>query len=616
MRLAALFGLVTLCLVRGESARGGEGVEALLQDCIAPIIARHRAADGSPFNALSLSEAPEGLLLELAAGDWGGGLGPSITLHVDCRTGAAVELDIAGVTEISDPWYDPASGRLYFASRVPQSDGGSNRDLFVSQVSPAGWLAAERLPESVNSEHDEYSPVVRGDALYFASARRGSGDLYRANLADPSSQPQVLPAAVNSVHGEWNLWVSEDERSLVFESSGRVSNLSVPGDLYLAQRDASGRWRPAVALTRLNSKGSDLNPRQVGDSLVWARSDSGTRRTRLVQAPLAGFSNLAEQPWAGRLVYAARSSHEVGVLSLADGGTMQSFGLEQGPHLLAASPEGRYVAAAAYGVFPRPHAEPVTSNPGWVEGQGGQVLLWDTVTGAARYVDSGCRRPHGATWENERVAWFSCEDRQSVIRLEWRGFSEPATVSAISTGQSGAHVLAWDAPRGQVLATHTEAGGIWFGGTGHFLPLGPGSEALQLMADGLHALVGVGPKGEVVKINLQTQKEVARWSTGCGFPISFTRDAWQRVWLACLSGRELQRLDPDSGDVQQRLRLPEGPLHVVAHPSLPVLYASTPRRNEILELPMEGLADESVVSRRFSAGMEPDGIVLLGDVSP
>lgn len=582
-----------------------------LPDCIDPIIEQRRDENGAVLNALSLSEGPNGVLLELAPGDWGRPLGPSVTLEIDCAEGTVRELAVPGASEVSDPWYDRPSGRLYFVARVERPDGGSDRDLFFSRALPEGWQPAERLPEPLNSVHDEYAPVARGERLYFASSRRGSGDLYLASLANTGAEPRALPAAINSIHGEWNLWVSPDERTLVFESSGRISNRSIPGDLYLAQRDGQGRWRPAVALRQLNREGSDLNPRLLGDSLVWAQSDADTRRTRLKQAHWPDVIRQVEQAWDGQLAFAGRSSHEIGVIGLADGELQRTIPLDQGPHLLALSPSGRFVAAAAYGVFPRPHTEPVTSNPGWVEGEGGRVLIWDRASDSATRLDSGCGRPHGVAWSGDRAAWFSCEDRRAVVRIEPGNGVAPARTTLVATGHRGAHVLAWDAPRQRLLATHTEAGGLWFGGVSEFLPLGPGSEAIHLLADGLHALVGVGPSGEVVKVDLETRAEVARWNTGCKFPISITADAWQRVWLACLQSREVQRLDTETGEVLQRLELTAGPLHVAAHPVMPLLYASTPRRNEILELPMESLPGVSAASRHFAAGVEPDGLALL-----
>jgi Tol biopolymer transport system component len=68
-----------------------------------------------------------------------------------------------------------------------------------------------------------------------------------------------LGDGVNSKTGEWNLYVSPDESYIIFEASGRKTNLSVPGDLYFAVRK-NGSFGQAVNMKELNTAGSNLMP--------------------------------------------------------------------------------------------------------------------------------------------------------------------------------------------------------------------------------------------------------------------------------------------------------------------------------------------------------------------
>ena len=147
------------------------------------------------------------------------------------------------------------------------------------------WRDPVPLPAPVNSEASEWSPVVAADgALYFASDRPGGlglGDLYRAEPDGEIWRVTALPDTVNSPGGEWNLDLSPDGNTLIFEASHRPTNRTVPGDLYVSARTESG-WSPARPLAGLNTDGSDLMPRFVGaDRFVFTSVEGGEARWRV-----------------------------------------------------------------------------------------------------------------------------------------------------------------------------------------------------------------------------------------------------------------------------------------------------------------------------------------------
>jgi Tol biopolymer transport system component len=180
-----------------------------------------------------------------------------------------------------DPFVSPDGRWVYFVSDRPRQGAGAetrtNTDIWRYPLD--GSTAAQRL--SVNSMADEYSPVLTASGtLYFASAREGGlgeGDIYRAvPRADGFAAPELLSSAINSPTGEWNLWVSEEETEMLFEASSRKTNLSTPGDLYYSRNSTAG-WSPAIPVTQLNTRGSDLMPRLApdGTSLYYSSAEPG-----------------------------------------------------------------------------------------------------------------------------------------------------------------------------------------------------------------------------------------------------------------------------------------------------------------------------------------------------
>ena len=162
----------------------------------------------------------------------------------------------------SDPFVSPDGKWVYFVSDRPVAGEEQPGDDNIWRYSLSNGTL-EGVP--VNSDAEEFSPVVTASGtLYFASDRDGGfgqGDLYSATAVGGSlSEPTRLGPAVNSVHGEWNLWVADDECEMIFEASARPTNVSVPGDLYYSFRTVDG-WQEAVPIKALNSEHSDLMPR-------------------------------------------------------------------------------------------------------------------------------------------------------------------------------------------------------------------------------------------------------------------------------------------------------------------------------------------------------------------
>ena len=126
------------------------------------------------------------------------------------------------------------------------------------------------LPLFNSGFHAEARAVARRTATGFAPA-------------------EVIGAPVSSELGEWNVLVAPDASFLVFEASGRATNVSESGDLYVSFRTAAG-WTEPANLSEINTAGSELNARLSpdGEWLYFVSSGrEGSGETDVYRVPAA-----------------------------------------------------------------------------------------------------------------------------------------------------------------------------------------------------------------------------------------------------------------------------------------------------------------------------------------
>ena len=125
-------------------------------------------------------------------------------------------------------------------------------DLFYSVLDEEGWSLPERMPESINTQGDEYFPTAHQDTLYFSSnylAGMGGLDIFKTYLRyDGSwSPPLNLQAPINSTEDDFHFIVdpvASDKRG--FFTSNRAGDTD--DDIY--------RWRyvPPVVTDTLDQE--------------------------------------------------------------------------------------------------------------------------------------------------------------------------------------------------------------------------------------------------------------------------------------------------------------------------------------------------------------------------
>lgn len=172
-----------------------------------------------------------------------------------------------------EPAFAPDGSWLVFVSNRPAKAGGTpieatynggtqkGGNLWRVERKGNGWGEPMRLPDAVNPNPSTFAPSVAADgSLWFMTPDAASGKfrLYRSQYRDGRYQAaKALPFSDGSAT-DVDPAVAPDESFVVF-GSGRRPKVGI--DLFIAFRDGDG-WREPVWLgDRVNSSGSDAEPR-------------------------------------------------------------------------------------------------------------------------------------------------------------------------------------------------------------------------------------------------------------------------------------------------------------------------------------------------------------------
>ncbi|QHI38558.1 hypothetical protein IMCC3317_39510 [Kordia antarctica] len=166
-----------------------------------------------------------------------------------------------------EPAFSPDGTQLFFASKRPigtETSLKKDYDLWVVTKENGEWKNPTRLPETINSDKNEYYPsIANNGTLYFTAERddaKGKEDIYKSEFKNGTYQtPESLGEGVNTKTYEYNAYVSPDESFIIFGSYGRKGSLG-KGDLYISF-NKNNTWQEAVHLGKLiNSDQIDYCP--------------------------------------------------------------------------------------------------------------------------------------------------------------------------------------------------------------------------------------------------------------------------------------------------------------------------------------------------------------------
>ncbi|MFC2145871.1 ankyrin repeat domain-containing protein, partial [Acidobacteriota bacterium] len=136
--------------------------------------------------------------------------------------------------------------KLYFCSNRPLTGKKppKDQDIWVVEKTQTGWSEPVNPGPPLNSDGEEFYPTLTRDGtIYFRSDRPGGigkGDFYRSKFVNGKySPPQNLGNTVNTEFDELNIFVSADEKYIIFASRGRPDSFG-GNDLYISFRKADG----------------------------------------------------------------------------------------------------------------------------------------------------------------------------------------------------------------------------------------------------------------------------------------------------------------------------------------------------------------------------------------
>jgi Tol biopolymer transport system component len=189
-----------------------------------------------------------------------------VSRFVDGRWTSPNVAPFSGRYSDADPFITADGKKFYFISNRPVP-GKTSRDLdiWVMDKTDNGWSEPRNLGQPVNSDANEWFPTLASDGtLYFGSSRaggRGSTDIYRSQFINGNyGVPENLGNAINTEFDEYEPLIAPDQSFLIFMAAGRPDCNSRSSDLLVSYRK-DGSWTKATNLgNEINSPREEYSP--------------------------------------------------------------------------------------------------------------------------------------------------------------------------------------------------------------------------------------------------------------------------------------------------------------------------------------------------------------------
>ena len=146
---------------------------------------------------------------------------------------------------------------IYCSGKLQRKDSRAfiDHDFWISKRVGEKWAEPILFAKEATSEFEDYFPIVtKSRNLYFNSQRGGPGtnDIYCSKFVNGKySAAEKLPEPINSPFREFDAFVSQDEKTIIF-SSERPGGFG-GSDIYISFKKSDNSWSEPLNL------GNDIN---------------------------------------------------------------------------------------------------------------------------------------------------------------------------------------------------------------------------------------------------------------------------------------------------------------------------------------------------------------------
>lgn len=187
---------------------------------------------------------------------------------------------------VADPFYDPATSKLYFSSDMPGGIGKADI-YYVTYSQDKGWSSPVNLGSDINTPEDERTPFIdqNGDLVFSSAGYPGIGglDVFKAEKSGNSfSNPENLGSPVNSNRDDFGFFLVDGKWEEAFMASDRMGGMGLD-DIY---------WVDLNVKKELVVKGKVLDREtkmELSDAVVDLKSSDGDVLASFVTKPDGQF---------------------------------------------------------------------------------------------------------------------------------------------------------------------------------------------------------------------------------------------------------------------------------------------------------------------------------------
>jgi hypothetical protein len=181
-----------------------------------------------------------------------------VTRMINNEWTTPLPVNFSGIYNDVDLFLTPDGKSMIYCSGRIINEGNlarMNNDFWISHRTGDLWGEPKKFVEESVSEFEDYFPIVtQSGNLYFNSQRGGPGtnDIYCSKFINGKySVAEKLPGPINSEFREFDAFVSQDEKMIIF-SSERPGGFG-GSDIYISLKRTDNSWSEPVNL------GSDIN---------------------------------------------------------------------------------------------------------------------------------------------------------------------------------------------------------------------------------------------------------------------------------------------------------------------------------------------------------------------